>query len=483
MSASQRCTSTRSIRNFDAAKPTIAVIDWADPSANRWDVTEELEVLSAHGTHHRTPDLVCFVNGLPLVVIEAKRPESTHAGKSMVAEGISQHLRNQRPDEIPQLFGYAQPLFTDFSLARLADALTISAHAAPPEGDVEFLAPEVFRGGLAAADSRSDIFALCKTLATVFPGDEAKAREAREFLQGGCAQNPEDRDSLSDLAAVLERNTGPSLNKPVTLPRAEFWDEETLVPFQNARYKIVGRLGRGGIGQTFKVVEVDAHSDELYGTYVAKLIHHEEDAVAALRAYRKARAYTTHRNLSAIHEIAPEWQQDRFVALLKWIEGTPLADLAGVLALHAEDLAETSLQSMVLRWLSDLCGALWEFHRVGLVHGDVSPRNLIVHAGNIVLTDYDTVVDIGSVPRSRNLLYSSQEVTGGAAIRPADDIFSLAATFFHVLFDREPFAFGAERVKTVGCNWDQLNAAGLERVSVDVSTWSPSQHHACHHLR
>ena len=91
-------------------QPTIAVIDWADPAANRWDVTEELEVLSAQGTHHRTPDVVCFVNGLPLVVIEAKRPESTHADKSMVAEGISQHLRNQRPDEIPQLFGYAQLL-------------------------------------------------------------------------------------------------------------------------------------------------------------------------------------------------------------------------------------------------------------------------------------------------------------------------------------------------------------------------------------
>ena len=91
-------------------QPTIAVIDWADPTANRWDVTEELELPSAQGTHYRTPDVVGFVNGLPLVVIEAKRPESTHAGKSMVAEGISQHLRNQRPDEIPQLFGYAQLL-------------------------------------------------------------------------------------------------------------------------------------------------------------------------------------------------------------------------------------------------------------------------------------------------------------------------------------------------------------------------------------
>lgn len=96
-------------------QPTIAVIDWADASGNRWDVTEELEVLAAQGTHHRTPDVVAYVNGIPLVVIEAKRPESgggSHPAKAMVTEGISQHLRNQRPDEIPNLFAYAQLLLS-----------------------------------------------------------------------------------------------------------------------------------------------------------------------------------------------------------------------------------------------------------------------------------------------------------------------------------------------------------------------------------
>jgi type I restriction enzyme, R subunit len=91
-------------------QPTIAVIDWNNPATNSWDVTEELEVLSARGSHHRTPDIVCFVNGLPLVVIEAKRPEGSHFGEPMVAEGISQQLRNQRADEIPQLYATAQLL-------------------------------------------------------------------------------------------------------------------------------------------------------------------------------------------------------------------------------------------------------------------------------------------------------------------------------------------------------------------------------------
>lgn len=93
-------------------QPTVPIIDWTDPAANLWDVSEECELLSAQGTHHRTPDIVCYVNGLPLVVIEAKRPESGQVGKAMVTEGISQHLRNQRQDEIPQLFAYAQLLLS-----------------------------------------------------------------------------------------------------------------------------------------------------------------------------------------------------------------------------------------------------------------------------------------------------------------------------------------------------------------------------------
>lgn len=91
-------------------QPTIPIIDWHDPAANRWDVTEELELLSAQATHTRRPDIVCYVNGLPLAVIEAKRVEGASLAKQMVDEAISQHLRNQRQDEIPQLYAYTQLL-------------------------------------------------------------------------------------------------------------------------------------------------------------------------------------------------------------------------------------------------------------------------------------------------------------------------------------------------------------------------------------
>lgn len=92
--------------------PTIKIIDWDKPENNSFTFTEEFEVLNTAGTSTRRPDIVCFVNGLPLVVIEAKRAASGNPNKSMIAEGISQSIRNQGQDEIPQLFAYSQLLMS-----------------------------------------------------------------------------------------------------------------------------------------------------------------------------------------------------------------------------------------------------------------------------------------------------------------------------------------------------------------------------------
>jgi len=92
------------------ASPTIKLIDWHNIDNNQFHFTEELVVQNDEGTGNRIPDIVCFVNGLPLVVIEAKRPDSNKEGKSTNAEAISQHIRNQGQAEIPHLYAYSQLL-------------------------------------------------------------------------------------------------------------------------------------------------------------------------------------------------------------------------------------------------------------------------------------------------------------------------------------------------------------------------------------
>ncbi|WP_025566095.1 HsdR family type I site-specific deoxyribonuclease [Psychromonas sp. SP041] len=94
------------------ASPTIQLIDWHTIENNQFHFTEELVVQNAEGTGNRIPDIVCFVNGLPLVVIEVKRPDSNKEGKSTNAEAISQQIRNQGQQEIPHLFAYSQLLLS-----------------------------------------------------------------------------------------------------------------------------------------------------------------------------------------------------------------------------------------------------------------------------------------------------------------------------------------------------------------------------------
>jgi type I restriction enzyme R subunit len=90
------------------ANPTIALIDWQTPENNSFLFTEEYSITRSGGIDSRRPDIVCFVNGIPLVIIEAKRPDGNAKKGPTISEGISQSLRNQRHDEIPRLFTYAQ---------------------------------------------------------------------------------------------------------------------------------------------------------------------------------------------------------------------------------------------------------------------------------------------------------------------------------------------------------------------------------------
>lgn len=81
-------------------------IDFENPENNMYHMVPEFSVEHNKSTDARRPDIVLFVNGIPLVVIENKKAAVD------VAEGISQTIRNQKPDYIPQLYVYAQILLS-----------------------------------------------------------------------------------------------------------------------------------------------------------------------------------------------------------------------------------------------------------------------------------------------------------------------------------------------------------------------------------
>lgn len=83
---------------------TLRYLDWQNPRNNLFHVTAEFEVERTGSHETRRPDIVCFVNGIPFVVIECKRPDD----KDSLEQAMNQNVRNWQEDQIPQLFTLSQ---------------------------------------------------------------------------------------------------------------------------------------------------------------------------------------------------------------------------------------------------------------------------------------------------------------------------------------------------------------------------------------
>jgi type I restriction enzyme R subunit len=74
---------------------TVWLINWNEPLLNNFSIAEEVTVSSKH---NKRPDIVLYVNGIALGVLELKR------SKVGVTEGIRQNLDNQKPEFIEKFF-------------------------------------------------------------------------------------------------------------------------------------------------------------------------------------------------------------------------------------------------------------------------------------------------------------------------------------------------------------------------------------------
>lgn len=204
----------------------LSYIDWINVHRNAFHVTEEFSVDPSGGGEPRRPDIVLFVNGIPLAVIECKRPSV----KEPVVEAIEQQIRNQKPDYIPRLFAYAQLLVAlSPNEARYgtvgtnekfwavwrepideADLATLVHRSIRPEVSAALFADrhrrvrEYFEESAAAQDARAiteqdrALFALCRPerlmeLAhrfVIFDADEKKIARYQQFF---CVKKTMDR--------------------------------------------------------------------------------------------------------------------------------------------------------------------------------------------------------------------------------------------------------------------------------------------------
>ncbi len=212
-----------------------------------------------------------------------------------------------------------------------------------------------------------------------------------------------------------------------------------------SRYKILRRVGAGGMGQVYRARHVILRHD-----VALKLLSPEltRDPVMRERFVREAQATNLlrHPNIVDIWDVAEEG--NRVFLVMEFLEGQSLADLmrAGPLDVrHAIDIA------------IPVCHALARAHALGVVHRDVKPENIFLArdaAGDLRVK----VLDFGIVHiRGEARLtmpgevfgtpeYLASELARGEACSPSSDLYALGVLLFEMVTGTLPFEGGVNHL-------------------------------------
>jgi serine/threonine protein kinase len=210
------------------------------------------------------------------------------------------------------------------------------------------------------------------------------------------------------------------------------------------RYRIAGRLGRGGMAEVFSAEDV------LLGRRVAVKVmapHIVGDAQAVARFRREARtvAALSHPHIVPLFDVGSEGDNEFLV--LELVAGPSLADrLASEGRFSVEEAVTVADQ---------IAAALGAAHERGLVHRDVKPSNVLFSAdGHVKVSDFGIARAVagattmtagvqGSVP------YVAPEQALGELPDPRSDLYALGCVIFEMVTGRPPFV-GDSAVALVG---------------------------------
>ena len=203
------------------------------------------------------------------------------------------------------------------------------------------------------------------------------------------------------------------------------------------RYRIVQRLGSGGMGAVYEAV------DERLDTTVALKETFSLDSRLRRQFEQEARllAGLHHSALPRVSDYFTEG--DRAFLVMQYISG---ADLAEIIATQPGPFP----RNQVIAWADQLLDALVYLHTRDrqIIHRDIKPHNLKVTAnGQIALLDFGLAkaesADASAVTSSTSIFgytrrYSPLEQIHDQGTSPRSDIYALGATLYHLLTGVKP---------------------------------------------
>src|SRR3990172_7601473 len=204
---------------------------------------------------------------------------------------------------------------------------------------------------------------------------------------------------------------------------------------QIGKYRIVERIGRGGMGTVYK-----AHDPVLDRLVALKVISGEGEVTEELKArfYREAQACAklSHPNIVVVHDLGED--AGKLFIVMEFLDGQELKYLIERKALSLEEKLALMVQ---------VCDGLHFAHQKGIIHRDIKPGNIFVLRNKQAkILDFGIArIAAGTDPGLTRtglimgtLRYMSPEQARGK-VDHRSDIFSVGTVFYELLVSRPVF--------------------------------------------
>jgi serine/threonine-protein kinase len=201
------------------------------------------------------------------------------------------------------------------------------------------------------------------------------------------------------------------------------------------KYRIVDRLGRGGMGTVYKAV------DQTLAREVAIKVLNPEltdaDLLKRFRAEAITLARLNHPGIATIYELHQQ-QDDELLMVMEFVRGETFHDLSERLG----SIAPPQAAHLCMQVLD----ALGHAHRAGVVHRDLKPANLMItDSGAVKVMDFGIARVLGSEHFTQGgymmgtPAYMAPEQVLGREIDGRADLYSVGVVLYRLLSGQLPF--------------------------------------------
>ena len=255
--------------------------------------------------------------------------------------------------------------------------------------------------------------------------------------------------------------------------------EETEDPMVNRRlgaYKLVRRVGRGGMAAVFLAVRAD---EEYQKEVAVKLVQPGLDSQDVLNRFRNERqtlASLEHPNIVRLLDGGSAAEGLPFL-VMEYVEGSPIDEYCDRHKLSVDER---------LRLFGEVCDAVQFAHEKLVIHRDLKPTNILVMAdGTPKLLDFG-IAKVLNPESSQGWLatqtglrcmtpaYASPEQTQGKPVTPQTDVYSLGVVLYELLTGHRPYRLTqhspAEIERAICEQEPETPSTAVSRVETDTSS-------------